>query len=183
MAGIVVVDVETTDFKPGFILEIAAVLTNENMEPLGEFHTVVRPLLFGTKSFYKNIDPIVIEMHKKNGLWEDVDSNKAVDIEDAEKDFCKFLSAAKSEFATLHFMGNSLAKVDFPFMEALTPAVFGYMHHRSIDVSGIELWLGMVRGEKISFPKAGSHRAMDDVKNCIEQHRFLTDLCKYGGKA
>lgn len=182
MHGLAIVDLETTDLKPGFILEIACILTDHNLLEISRFHTLVRPPGYGSKAFWDDVNDFVTKMHSDNGLWEALEGDDAKTEPEARDHFWSFLKEAKDRCGTVHFMGNSIASLDLPFMQARMPEVFENVHYRSIDVSGLQLALETMEGKKIDFPKDPAHRAMSDVKQCIRQFKFLKDRIDVYGR-
>lgn len=66
------VDVETTGLNPRYdaLLEIALVVTTDDLEEVGAIDLVVRPV---ASAHPLAVDDVVQRMHTENGLWRDVE--------------------------------------------------------------------------------------------------------------
>ena len=128
------IDLEMTGLDPDrdSILEIATIVTDKNLEILGEGpefaigHELTR--LEAMDDWNRN-------QHGKSGLWQRVLESR-VDIATAEAmtvDFLsKWVSAGKSPMC-----GNSICQ-DRRFLYRLMPRLEKYFHYRNLDVSTIK---------------------------------------------
>jgi oligoribonuclease len=99
-----------------------------------------------------------------------------VSLEEAGTATLDFLRAHVPEAATVPLCGNSIG-TDRRFLAAWLPAVEAHLHYRSVDVSTIkELARRWYPGLLGTAPrKAGSHRALDDIRESIAELRWYRE--------
>ena len=72
--------------------------------------------------------------------------------------------------------GNSIG-TDRRFLAAYLPEIENYLHYRSVDVSSIKelakRWYPELDARKMM--KNGTHRAMDDIRQSVEELRFYRE--------
>lgn len=171
------IDIETTGLVPekGYILEVACIITDHQLNELDEFETVIQlPLL--VKLFpHRYMDDFVFKMHTDNRLLEEcTDSTMSVTLNTAQKEFYEFLEPYHNTFNDeLYLTGNSIGSLDIPFLRKHMPRVMDLVHYRSLDISGLRLGLEQIFNDVGGFwlrNQPGSiHRALDDVKSSIKQ--------------
>lgn len=164
-------DLETTGLNPRInkILECAVVVTDQTLEPICEFETLVHNDELGP------VDPYVINMHEKNGLWEDLKTKPAIpapmlgtwlaNIADAT-DCCK---GPENPGA---YLGGSTINFDRAFLTEHAPNFLQRISHRNIDVSTVHAFCKMTFDTHHSEDGLVAHRAMADIKFSIERLRW-----------
>ena len=163
------IDLEMTGLDPDrdSILEIATIVTDKNLEILGEGPAfAIRhelPRLEAMDDWNRN-------QHGKSGLWQRVLESR-VDIATAEAmtvDFLsKWVSAGKSPMC-----GNSICQ-DRRFLYRLMPRLEKYFHYRNLDVSTIkELARRWAPEVSKGFNKDSAHTALSDVRDSIAELRY-----------
>jgi len=166
-------DLETTgtETKGGGILEIASIITDRHFNILESFETLVYP---GEKVL-SNINAFVTDMHTKNGLLKSVRSLGVPNQTEADEKFSEFLSRHnQGDRTNVLLAGNSVAAVDFPFLKEFAPKSKEQLHYRSLDVTSLRISAGIHFGDDTDFEKSGSHRALDDIRECIEEFRYVS---------
>lgn len=169
----VVVDVETTGIDASMhdLLEIAAVVIDPvTLEPLADiFEAVVK---VDRRAAWNKATPFVREMHEKSGLWDRLETIQAVPlagIDNALTNYLQFFGAPRS----MPVMGNSV-RLDMNFIDANLPYVSGYLDFHMRDVSTIaglaSDWYGLPW-----FEKQKTHRAKEDVLECIAELKYLRE--------
>jgi oligoribonuclease len=87
-----------------------------------------------------------------------------------------FIREHAPEPRTVPLCGNSIG-TDRRFLARYLPAIEDHLHYRSIDVSSIKelvrRWYPKVRQERPQ--KAGSHRALDDIRDSIDELRYYRE--------
>lgn len=165
-------DVETTGIDPreNLLLEVAAIITDDDLNPIDEFHAVLR-YTGVVIEFYRNAaDPYVQEMHDKTGLWDKVTGPDATYVERVELDFYNFIIRHVPEPRTIMLAGNSV-RLDANFIDEWLPTVSEHVHYRILDVSSIA-FEASIRGIP-PFPKKYRHEAMSDIRETIDELRYL----------
>ena len=97
-------------------------------------------------------------------------------LEDAGAQTLAFLREHLPEARTVPLCGNSIG-TDRRFLAAYLPEIEEYLHYRSVDVSSIKelakRWYpDLNRGRP---HKQGSHRALDDIRESIEELRWYRE--------
>ncbi len=160
------IDLEMTGLDPDndLIIEIATVVTDADLNILAEgpVYAIKQP-----DSALAGMDEWNTRQHGKSGLTQRV-KDSAISPEKAEADTIEFLKqwvpAGKSPMC-----GNSICQ-DRRFMVRGMPELERYFHYRNLDVSTVKELARRWRPEVAEgVKKNGSHLAMDDIKDSIEE--------------
>jgi oligoribonuclease len=163
------VDLEMTGLDPEVdkILEFAMVITDANLKILDLMEGVVA---YGEGALYAlNPDPIVLDMHKENRLWDDVDESKE-SLRTIEQKAMKILTK-HVPYGEGYLAGNSI-HTDRKFLEKHMPLFEGYLNYRQLDVTAFKLAYRMHQPDHPALVKGeNAHRAMADVMESIDEYR------------
>jgi oligoribonuclease len=168
-ANLVWIDLEMTGLDPDrdTILEIAALITNSELDPVAEGPVLA---IHQPAQVLEAMDEWNREHHAASGLTQRVLSSR-LSMTEAERrllDFVKGYCPAR----TSPLCGNSVWQ-DRRFLARHMPAFEGYLHYRNIDVSTVK---ELVRRWYPNGPKAPekkhSHLAVDDIRESIDELRF-----------
>ena len=164
-------DLEMTGLDPGrhVIVEIATLVTDDELVVVAEGpDLVINP---GAEAL-SAMDRVVRSMHTKSGLLDAIEAS-TVTLEEAGSATMAFLKGAGIERRTVPLCGNSIG-TDRRFLAAHLPEIEEFLHYRSVDVSTIKelarRWYPDALGA--APPKAGGHRALDDIKESIAELRY-----------
>lgn len=170
------IDTETTGLDPTTddLLEIAVVVTRNDLTEIGAFDIVIAPDSDVAASV-ERMDDFVRQMHTRNGLIEAMHGADAHHPRVAD-----YLAAGAIDRLTVghdgpFLLGGNSITHDRGFLALHAPQTFSRLHYRSIDVSGIEQ--EMIRdgyGQQIAawrdrFEPSGAHRALGDIRDSIRQ--------------
>lgn len=168
-------DLETTglDERVGNILEVAFVITDDNLEEKSHFSCVVN---------VKDIAPmdaIVREMHTVNGLFKEMDNGKWVRDEDLEDEIVDWFidQGPIKELKKVPLAGSTVG-FDRRWIRHHLPNVEAMFSYRSIDVSSItELVKRFAPDVYEKRPRAENpaHRALADVRESIAILKFYRE--------
>ena len=167
-------DLEMTGLDPArdVIVEIAMLITDDDLNIVAEGPDLVvhqPPVVLAT------MDPFVTEMHTKSGLLVAIQAS-TLDLHEAGAQTLAFLKEHVPEPGTVPLCGNSIG-TDRRFLAAYLPEIEAWLHYRSVDVSSVKelvrRWYPQVRSERPR--KAGHHRALDDIRESVEELRFYRD--------
>jgi len=154
------------------IVELATVVTNDELEIVAEGPDIV---VHQPDEFLARMDPVVVEMHTKSGLLDAIRASD-VSLADAGAATLEFVRTHAPEPRTVPLCGNSIG-TDRRFLATYLPEIEAHLHYRSIDVSSIKelvrRWypkLAQTRPQKV-----GLHRALDDIRESIEELRYYRD--------
>ncbi|MDG1546279.1 MAG: oligoribonuclease [Candidatus Poseidoniaceae archaeon] len=163
------IDLEMTglDIETESIIEIATVITDGQLNILAEGPNLAISV---SEELLANMDEWNTSHHTQSGLVERV-RNQSVSIEEAEKQTIEFISKWVDK-GVAPLCGNSIWN-DRKFMEKEMKQLVQYLHYRMIDVSTIKelskRWYPEIEG----FQKKGSHLALDDILESIEELKYF----------
>jgi oligoribonuclease len=165
------IDLEMTGLDPErhVIVEIATLITDDDLNLIAEGPDLV---IHATEDQLERMDSIVVEMHTRSGLLEEIKTS-TVTLEAAGEQTLSFLKEHIPKGNTVPLCGNSIG-TDRRFLAKWLPEIEGFLHYRSVDVTSIKE-LGKRWYPKIiaSAPKKNNgHRAMDDIKASLGELQF-----------
>ncbi len=167
-------DLEMTGLDPAkeVIVEIATIVTDDQLQIVAEGPDLVVP---APADVVAAMDPFVIDMHTKSGLLELMKAS-TLTLEEAGRLTLEFIKTHVPEPRSVPLCGNSIG-TDRRFLAKYLPDIENYLHYRSVDVSSIkELVKRWYPGTDSVRPfKAGTHRALDDVRQSIDELRFYRE--------
>lgn len=167
MGNLAWVDVETTglDTRSCALLELGLVVTDDHLNLVAAKSWVC----YYDREVFKPatpIVPVVIDMHEKNGLWEECRTSR-LGLQQIESDAIEFLhlhSASRSP------MCGSTVSFDRAVLQSHMPNLVNLFHYRHIDVSSfVEVagrWQIPIMPEaedNLVLPEAREHRALGDL--------------------
>ena len=164
-------DLEMTglDHTRDVIVEIATIVTDDELNIVVEGPDLV---VHQPDEVLAAMDPFVVEMHTRSGLIEAIRASD-VTLADAGAATLEFIRTHAPEPCSVPLCGNSIG-TDRRFLAAYLPEIEAHLHYRSIDVSSVKelvrRWypkIGQGRPQK-----AGQHRALDDIRDSIEELRY-----------
>ena len=184
-------DFETTelpnglDFSNVHILEVAAIVTDQDLELYGGFHEAIKLTKAGADSLRGN--EVVKKMHTKNGLIKDAIAS-TVTVADAEQEILQLLSDKtaydKGQFT---LAGSGVTAFDHPLIKAKMPELASWLTYYSLDVGNFRRALSIlgpnghtfVQAPKTSYDQnVKTHRALEDVKAHIEEAKLYQKWLK-----
>ncbi len=166
-------DLEMTGLDPSqhVIVEIATLITDDDLNIVAEGPELV---VHATEPELALMEQVVIDMHTKSGLLADIRSS-TISLEDAGAQTLAFLQEHLGP-RTTPLCGNSIG-MDRRFLATYLPEIEEFLHYRSVDVSTIKE-LGKRWNPKAitgAPKKTGSHRALDDIKESINELVFYRE--------
>lgn len=172
------IDLEMTGLDPSqcTIVEIATLVTDEQLELVAEGPNII---IQTSDEALSKMDDFVRKMHTRSGLLDRI-AQSTTSLEEAEAQTLAFLEEHVAERSS-PLCGNSIWK-DRHFLERYMPKLDAHLHYRCIDVSTIKE-LGRRWYPDLPRPpaKRETHRALDDIRESIEElrhyrtHLFVND--------
>ncbi len=162
------IDLEMTglDYYKDVVLEIATIITDADLNIIATGPNLV---VHHPDEVLENMNTWCIEQHAKTGLTQKV-KDSTFSLEQAEEETLKFLEQHCNK-STAPLCGNSVW-FDKLFLKKDMPAIFDFLHYRVVDVTAFKIMLNMWSKQQIEFSKKNTHRALDDIKESIEELKF-----------
>ena len=164
------IDLEMTGLEVSrhVIVEIASIVTDDDLAIVAEGPDLV---IHQPAAVLAGMDDNVRRMHAKSGLLPAIEASELT-LERAGELTLAFLREHVEEGGA-PLCGNSIG-TDRRFLDAQLPSVDRYLHYRSVDVSTIKeltrRWYPDLFAQVP--PKRETHRALDDIKESIEELRW-----------
>jgi oligoribonuclease (3'-5' exoribonuclease) len=160
------IDVETTGNDPHKheLLEVV-VAEAELLDPFN-VKFIHESVMWFHSDVVKSLDPHVVAMHTKNGLFKECSVEKStIDAWEAEEQLLKLIPFVDDE-EERHVLAGSSVHFDHDFLKARMPKLAKRFSHRHYDVSAMKLFCQSRGMQKL--PKNEAHRAKEDVLESIE---------------
>lgn len=167
-------DLEMTGLDPArhVIVEIATLLTDDELNIIAKGPELV---IHVDEEALSHMDQVVIDMHTKSGLLEQIRSS-TVTHEQAATETLAFLKSHISAPRSVPLCGNSIG-MDRRFLAVHMPEIEEFLHYRSVDVSTLKelarRWYPKVLSD--APKKEVGHRALDDVTESINELRYYRE--------
>jgi len=164
-------DLEMTGLDPArhVIVEIATIVTDDELEIVAEGPDLV---IYQPPEALEGMEPVVVDMHTSSGLLTAIAAS-TTSLEEAGRATLAFIREHAPEARTVPLCGNSIG-TDRRFLALHLPEIEEHLHYRSVDVSTIKeltrRWYPTVLDG--APRKATSHRALDDIRESIEELRW-----------
>ena len=165
------VDLEMTglDVDRCAIIEIAVVLTGEDLVPIAELERVI----WQPEEVLLRMEPHVRAMHTKNGLLDRV-RGSSTSLADAESDAVA-LVAKHCAFREPILAGNSV-HTDRRFLARYMPTFERFLHYRQVDVSTLKvLTRAWYPGAAIFDKEGNQHTALADIRESLAELRHYRE--------
>lgn len=164
-------DLEMTGLDPDrcAIVEIATLVTDDDLAVVAEGPDLV---VHQPPEVLAGMEDVVRTMHTRSGLLPAIEASTTT-LADAGAATLAFIKEHVPEPRTVPLCGNSIG-TDRRFLAKHLPEIEDWLHYRSVDVSTIkELARRWYPGVLDEVPrKATSHRALDDIRESVEELRF-----------
>ena len=162
------IDMEMTGLDPErhVVLEIATLVTDGDLNVLAEGPVVA---VARAEEELARIDEWSLKTHTASGLLERVSASR-VGVDEAERRTLDFVKQWVGP-GEAPLCGNSVHQ-DRLFLMREMPALEAHLHYRNVDVSTLK---ELVRRwyPALKLPtKKGAHRALDDIRESIDELRF-----------
>ena len=167
---IVWIDTETTglDHQKDALLEIAVVVTTDELEVVGSYSSVIK----AKKRDLKRMDDFVLNLHTGSGLLDEV-AKADKSLHQVEQEVMTFLGRLGLTKGLV--LGGNSVHFDRYFLLRLMPDLMKRFTHQNLDVTSIghcvKRWHKPVYNHMKEQTGTVAHRAMDDILSSISQLR------------
>ncbi|WP_018691548.1 oligoribonuclease [Algicola sagamiensis] len=171
--NLVWIDLEMTGLEPRHdkILEIATIVTDSELNILAEGPVIA---IHQTDEVLDNMDEWCVKQHGKSGLTDRCRQSKVDEqyaIDETISFLKQYISPGKSPMC-----GNSICQ-DRRFLHLHMEELESYFHYRNLDVSTIKELARRWRPELLqNFKKKGTHLALEDIRESIQELQMYHDL-------
>ena len=166
------IDMEMTGLNPDAdrIIEVAMIITDADLNVVAQSEVYV---IHQSDEVLNGMDAWNTATHGRTGLTQRVRDSRLTEAEVEEK-LLDFISAWIPE-KTSPMCGNTIHQ-DRRFMVRYMPKLEAYFHYRNLDVSTLkELARRWHPAVAKGVVKRGSHQALDDILESIEEMRYYRE--------
>ena len=166
------IDLEMTGLDPDKerIIEIATLVTDSDLNILAEGPNFI---ISQAKEILDSMDEWNQNQHGKSGLIEEVIESNITE-QAAEIETLDFISKYVGEKIS-PMCGNTVSH-DRRFLSKYMPRLEAYFNYRHIDVSSFKEVPVRWMNEAQVYEKKGSHRALGDIKESVEELKFYKKI-------
>lgn len=166
------IDLEMTGLDPNKekIIEIATLVTDSDLNILAEGPNLI---ISQAKEILDSMDEWNQNQHGKSGLIEEVIESNITE-QAAEIETLDFISKYVGEKIS-PMCGNTVSH-DRRFLSKYMPRLEAYFNYRHIDVSSFKEVAVRWMNEAQVYEKKGSHRALGDIKESVEELKFYKKI-------
>ena len=166
------IDLEMTGLDPNKekIIEIATLVTDSDLNILAEGPNLI---ISQAKEILNSMDEWNQNQHGKSGLIEEVIESNITE-QAAEIETLDFISKYVGEKIS-PMCGNTVSN-DRRFLSKYMPRLEAYFNYRHIDVSSFKEVAVRWMNEAQVYEKEGSHRALGDIKESVEELKFYKKI-------
>lgn len=162
-------DLEMTGLDPAVdtIIEMATLITDGDLNLIATGPEIA---IYQPDEVLDNMSDWCIEHHGKSGLTQRVKDSQ-IDLAKAEQLTLEFIKEHVPEGSS-PLCGNSIHQ-DRRFLQKYMTTLEAYLHYRNVDVSTIKELIKRWQPELLDgFSKKGSHLALDDIKESIDELKY-----------
>ena len=166
------IDLEMTGLDPDKekIIEIATLITDSDLNVISEGPNLI---ISQPKEVLDEMDDWNQNQHGSTGLIDEVMKSDITE-QVAEIETLEFISKYVGEKSS-PMCGNTVSH-DRRFLLKYMPRLEAYFNYRHIDVSSFKEVAVRWMNEAQTYEKKGSHRALGDIKESVEELRFYKKL-------
>ena len=163
-------DMEMTglDVSKERIIEVAAIVTDKNFNELDQYESVV----FQEPIFIESMDEWNTKQHNQSGLVAKIPL--APKEKEVESQLCQLIAHHFKKNPAI-LCGNSIGQ-DRKFIDCYMPELSNKLHYRMLDVTSWKII--MENWYHFEFKKKDNHRALDDIRESIEELKFYMEQIK-----
>jgi oligoribonuclease len=174
------IDTETSGLhNPNYLLEVACVLTHDDLSEVWAWSTIIRNGEINLDRFEYPALKMHVQNDLLNALIERKDKERTLTTREADMIIGSALTRCTKDTDLCPgdiVLGGSNTAFERQIMKQFLPRTLSKIHYRNIDVSVIREACRRWADDIGEWPKNETHRAMDDVRNHIEEANFYRNL-------
>ena len=170
--NLVWIDLEMTGLDPDKerIIEIATIVTDSQLNTLAEGPVIA---IHQSDELMDSMDEWCTKTHGENGLTARVKESTITEAE-AERKTLEFLEQYVDKGCS-PICGNTIGQ-DRRFLVKYMPELEAFFHYRNLDVSTLKELVKRWKPEiKSGLVKKGTHLALDDIRDSIEELKYYRE--------
>ena len=171
-SNLIWVDMEMTGLLPDqdVVIEIATIVTDTDLNTLAEGPVIA---VHQSDARLAGMDEWNTTHHTRSGLVDRVKASQHDEVQ-ATQETIAFLEQWVPSGAS-PMCGNTICQ-DRRFMVRHLPKLEAYFHYRNLDVSTLKILMHRWRPElEAGFVKTGTHLALDDIRESINEMRYYRE--------
>jgi oligoribonuclease len=166
------IDMEMTGLDPEkeVVIEIASVITSTDLEPLDQYHAVVKQ----PQNFIDNMDAWNQKHHRESGLVDLIPTGKEPAV--VEQEVLAQLDKHFGPKDRIILAGNSIGQ-DRAFINKYFKKIADRLHYRMLDVTSFKIVFNNFYQISYAKPQA-KHRATGDIQESINELKKYLSFIK-----
>ena len=173
------IDLETTGLTPADdeILEIGAILTDDQLNPIAELDLLVQPTTYGMARLAAA--PYVQKMHTANGLLEALSAAGPLpEVTVAGRQILDWITGLGASKGRVAICGSGVAKFDYQFLERLTPELTDFCAYFVPFDAGIlrRSYRTSTGATLTTVDELKTHRGIDDIRCHLAEAQMFRNL-------
>ena len=171
-SNLIWVDMEMTGLIPDqdVVIEIATIVTDTELNTLAEGPVIA---VHQSDARLAGMDEWNTTHHTRSGLVDRVRASQHDETQAAQETIAFLEQWVPSGISPM--CGNTICQ-DRRFMVRHLPQLEAYFHYRNLDVSTLKILMQRWRPELESgFVKTGTHLALDDIRESINEMRYYRE--------
>lgn len=174
------IDTETTGLSMhDHLLEITVIGTDDDLNELASFSTVIRP----TQLTWELIDaqPVVKDMHTVNGLLDELaNARDAPTVRMVEDRIISMITRyADPDGGKVQIAGGGVSHFDQPYLRALMPQLSSMLHYRPMDITqAAQAYTKATGASQFGEKPSKAHRSEIDIREDLERARLFWAMCR-----
>ena len=163
-------DMEMTglDVEKEVIIEVAAIVTDMDFNPLDTYEAVVKQ----PQHYLESMDEWCTRQHGGSGLTQQVPNGKEPQL--VEEELCQLVDKHFNGTPAI-LAGNSIYS-DRKFIDKYFLQLSERLHYRLLDVTSWKIIFENKFAQ--TYSKKDNHRALDDIKESIAELKFYIHSCR-----
>lgn len=149
-------------------IEVACIVTDWQFKEIAQFHRIIKQ----PQKYLDAMDDWNQEHHGDSGLLAQIPNGTEMGVVDKE---LETFIGQNFGFERAVLCGNSINQ-DRLFIRKYLPLTEAMLHYRQLDVTSWKVVYNSLFQKK--FKKKDAHRALDDIRESIEEFRFYLSFVK-----